>query len=335
MSRSKSEASEPYVRFKNRPDVKKTMGSIKDDLHTINEDFYGEPSFNGTVLFALDQSDPTLAASIASIEAPRVDPDRLWFVRENIDNRFVVVGSTALGRALELDHPSYFDSIMNPYEHSVYTIPVRNDIGEPIAALQLAVDKTDTKPLKAKDFDRYALSQQATVDRIGKKVAWLSSLTPSLPARMASKASVTPNGIAARWDVNRSTEYMYNPDIEADFEEYLDVLKLAIAEIVQSDEIVERFGPVLIGQGDGQNMIFRFPEYLTKAANDEEFVSLILKLQIEPIMDLIKAKHEEINNAFPFNPSISIAAGASFIRFDSLGDATGKTFWDLANKTKK
>jgi len=334
MSPEKPETTEPYLRFKNRTDVIKTLESLEHDLHRLNEKFYNKPSLNGAVLFAVDQSDSTLAGAIVSADAPNINPNRLRFKQDTIDNRYVVLGSTALGEALKADGPTYLKSKMNPTEHSVYTIPLASE-ESPLGAIQFAIDLTDKHRLKENSFEGFATGQQETIQQISDKVAWLSGLTPSLPRSLATKSSITPNAYGARWDVNRSTYYMQDSELEADFEDYLNALKLSIAEILSSDAIVDTFGPVLIGQGDGQNIIFRFPEYITEGASDKAFVDLMRTVQIDPIIAMIKAKQAEINNAFPFDPTISITADAGFIRFDSLGDANGKIFWNLANKTKK
>lgn len=325
---------QPYVRFKDRKDVSAALSSIQDCLDSINEDFHAQPSFGGSAVFSLDKSNPNLAGAIATADAPGIEPDRRWFLENQIKDRFVVIGSTTLKEALKAGKPTYLQSKMNPEEHFVYTVPL-SDEHETIGALQYAIDYNEHSFLGDQDLDKIRLSQEEKIRSITKKLSWLYNETPSLPRSLALKDSNTPNSFIVRLDVHNSTHFINNEDNSADFQDYIDVLKSSVVALVSSDELLARFKTRVTDQGDGLNLIFDFPEYLIDRAAEKDLVNYILHTQISSIVTEIKQRHENINAGFSFKPRLAIKEGTAFVRFDSLGDPTAKEFWDLASQTKK
>lgn len=327
-------------RFINQQHTIDTLAMAQECLNDLNYDYHelslhDNPKsdvypYEGAILFGVDTR-PTNRAS-ALLHSPSYGinrGERLEFFEENIKNRRIILGQSALQASLcdgKKNHSQEFhDSKMNSGNQMVWAEPLVYE-GENVAAVQLAftINHTSSWNFPSNDaVDKIWQKHRRPMAEVACGLADLALQTSSLSKSLEIMPPTAPNAFVVQWDVVNSRSDALSNNY-ARQEAYLETWKAAREEITKSS------GATILDRGDGEFIVLPFAHV---NSNDSLAMRYYSKRNVLPIIDQLVAKHAEIATAYlpELFKRIKVTVAVGNIEEDQDGQPTGQVLYELKN----
>ncbi len=358
MKRNSSQERVESPRFIKQQETKDTLAMAQESLKALNEDYYQldldtnprskRYPYEGAVLFGIDGRLKDRASTLAHSPADKLEPSRLDFNREFIQNRRIILSQSALYNSLESwrknpkKEQAYYGSKMND-QHLVWAQPLIHEDSEVVGAVQLAFtvnqpNENWTVPTQDDLTDVWE-KHQKPMGEVARALASLATKTTSLSKSLEIMPPITPNAFVIGWDVVKSTGDALS-DTYATQEAYLERWKLERQEIIdkinakarKSDD--HRFEAKVLDRGDGEFIILPIQ---TSDVNDRVQVRLDSQNHIPAIVDELIKRHAAIAQAYvpTIFKKIQTVVGAGNFEEDQDGNLTSQAIYEIKNSAEK
>ena len=299
-----------------------SLQPLHDDLASLS------PSFDGIVYFARDHWHKENASAVATVQPRSIDAERFAFYKENIAQRRVDLGATALGEGLRLDRPQFIRSRMNPDKHITLTNRTVID-GAVTGGVQAAFNtKYGKMPEDTAALDAIWSKHHSTALEVADGFERFSKEVHSIGDTLELLAPATPNAYIVSWDLQGSTALALRK-YGAIRNYLLDTKGLFKEQIATHDTHIH-------DTGDGQDIAFWIPKSSeTFNRSSQHDVRGFGKANVLPMIEtLIRTHHSIADSYHDIDPDIKFVVGLGYVEHDLYDERTGQVYWENAQVLK-